>query len=302
VETSENSDIVSAFVGQAESPEVTARRQSARAIEIFLSGGRELAESDRQRIFDLLCHLAADLDRGVRELAGHALIRGKYITSVQYGLLTAYADSRIESIVGKLDWDLSGIVFKLAFNRLASEDEQEQLSGIITLRKIAKFDRNYSLAASVLKNLILNTTNVNMVIAAMETLVLLSNEHGVAEDSRHVTDLLKEIRSPDSFALRGMLCHAPGFFARVLNGEISAKERAACRKRLGSILNYTFEISERSFLENLDILLRERHPLIVGRNLNEESITRIQSVAARLLRTRSRAPGGVKSTRMQKNP
>ena len=301
METTDTPDPVSTFIEQANSMEASDRRHAARSIEIFLSGRPDLAAADRQKVFDLLCHLSADMDRGVRELAGHALIRGKFITSVQFGLLTAYADSRIERIVGKLDWDLSGIVFKLAFNRLGSADEQEQLSGIITLRKIAKFDRNYSLAASILKNMILNTTNVNMVVAAMETLVLLSNEHGVEEDSRHVTELLKEIRSRDSFALRGMLCHVPGFFARALSGELSAKERRACQKRLCNILNYTFEISDQSFLENLDVLLRERHPLIVGRNLDEESIARIQSAAARLLRPRVRQPTGSRGPRVAKD-
>ena len=300
-ETGETTDPLSTFTDQARNQNVLSRRRVARDMEIYLSGSPEISEGNRQKLFDLLCQLCADMDRGVRELAGHAMIRGKFIDSLQYGLLTAYTDPRVEQIAGKLDWDLSGIVFKLAFNRLASPDEREQLNGIITLRKIAKFDRNYSLAANVLKNLILNSTNPNMIIAAMETLVLLSDEHGVEEDSRHVTNLLKEIRSRDSFVLKGMLCHAPGFFARAMGGELSPKERKACKKRLCSILNYTFEISDEVFMENLDALLRQRHPLLVGRNLDDEAVARIQAASARLLRDRAKNHAQPKSSKSSRS-
>lgn len=278
-------DIKPEFWSLVDSENVNERRKAARDLEIYVSDADALTEDLRPQLFDLLCQLAADLDKGVRELAGHALIRGGFISAGQFGLVQAYADPRVERIGEQLEWDMSGIVFRLAVNRLHSADENQQLEGIITLKKIAKYDRNYSLAAGVLKKLIINSQNPNLIISAMETLVLLTREHSVSTDSRSVMELLKDMKEKSGFVLRGMLGHNRGFFRRVFNGELTDREKKKCKKKIAAILGYTFDLEDDLFLDNLETMLMERHPLLVGRSLTDETIRTLQRAASDLLKT-----------------
>jgi len=272
------------FAENASSPDPALRRKAARGLEIFLTTPEGKEPANRETAFGILSDLAADLDRGVRELAGHALVRGGFITPGQFVLFLTYADPGLEPAAGQLEWDLSGIVFKLAVNRVNAGTEKEQLDGIRTFRKIAQFDRNYSLSASVLKNMIINSPSPVIVQAAMETLVLLARSHDVADDTRHVVELLSDLAAEDGYILNGMFCHEKGFCRKLFACELPEERRRLCKRKITSLLGYTFDIDDEAFFENLESMLRVRHPLLVGRGFDPGSLAALRAAAAEHLR------------------
>ena len=82
-----------------------------------------------------------------------------------------------------------------------------------------------------------------------------------------------------------MLGHSRGFFRKIFNGELTDREKKKCKMKIAAILGYTFDLEDDLFLDNLETMLRERHPLILGRSLDDETIRTLQRAASDLLKT-----------------